>query len=265
MGTHYLVDYENVHENGLTGSDKLKSSDCIHIFYTENAKSVTLDIFNNHGKAGLFVKKVPTGEQSLDIHLVSYLGYLIGANEKKKTEFVIVSNDSGYDRIIKFWREEKNVSVLRRKQIEPEDEKPKNETGREQAKPENKTGKERPRLKNGAGRAQSKPKREVPQSKKLSKPAPAKKTKLNQEVQQALSKADTKNNRGIINTAAKIAAHFYGSEHFMQEVHNELRRVYPQDYLKIYEVIKPILGKYDVAQGAGKDISDKAMLIKKHI
>jgi hypothetical protein len=47
--------------------------------------------------------KVAAGKQSLDMHLISYLGYLICEHEGR-AEFVIVSNDAGYDGVLRFWQ-----------------------------------------------------------------------------------------------------------------------------------------------------------------
>ena len=33
--TYYLVDFENVHEDGLSGSEKLGSHDHVHLFFTK--------------------------------------------------------------------------------------------------------------------------------------------------------------------------------------------------------------------------------------
>lgn len=56
METHYLVDYENG-GNSLKGCENLSGTDHIHIFYTDNSKKVTLDIFENYGKASLETKR----------------------------------------------------------------------------------------------------------------------------------------------------------------------------------------------------------------
>ena len=40
--THYLIDYENVHEDGLSGCKDLRKSDYIVIFFTQNAKSIDM-------------------------------------------------------------------------------------------------------------------------------------------------------------------------------------------------------------------------------
>ena len=119
METHYLIDYENDGKNGLKGCEKLTSSDFIHLFYTDNSKNTTLDIFTNHGKAELDIKKVPAGDQSLDKHLIAYLGYLVGKNANIQTEYVIISSDKGYDKVCEFLREEcgNSISVSRRSTI----------------------------------------------------------------------------------------------------------------------------------------------------
>ena len=50
------------------------------------------------------------------MHLVSYLGYLLGIHGKKCT-YVIVSNDTDYDNIIKFWKEEGYPNISRKPRI----------------------------------------------------------------------------------------------------------------------------------------------------
>ena len=219
---YYLVDYENVHEKGLVGCDKLKKTDHMYIFYTENAKNVTLDVYGNHGKAELIVKKVPTGNQSLDIHLISYLGYLIGINEGKQVEYVIVSNDTGYDRISKFWKKEKGIAVSRRVQIAEKKLMPKRTQQQVVQKQKNSS------------------------INSVTKIDTKKKTKLNQDVQQVLSKAKAGRDRSVINAVAKVVSRHYGEEKFKSGVHNELRNMYPNDYLEIYAIIKPVISEYDV-------------------
>jgi hypothetical protein len=205
--THYLIDYENAGKNGLKGYEKLSSSDFIHLFYTDNSKNITLDIFTNYGKAELDIKKVPAGDQSLDKHLIAYLGYLVGKNANKKTEYVIISSDKGYDKVGEFLREkcENNISFSRRSTIA---------------------------VKQNAEKKTS-----------VSKVNPARKTKLNQEMLQALSSSETQYERGVYNEVAKVVTSLYGNKKFMDEVYNALRRMY-SDYLDVYGDIKPILRKY---------------------
>ena len=102
MSTYYLIDYENVHDSGLKGVDSLNYNDCVFIFYTVNAKRVGLDVLEGI-QAGLRVIRVPEGNQSLDQHLISYLGFLIGQDGDPEARFQVISKDNGYRRIIEFW------------------------------------------------------------------------------------------------------------------------------------------------------------------
>ena len=36
--TYYLIDYENVGSEGFKGCEKLRETDIIHLFYTDNRK-----------------------------------------------------------------------------------------------------------------------------------------------------------------------------------------------------------------------------------
>ena len=97
----YLIDYENVREHGLKNIT-YKRDDMIYLFYTENAAKIELDALSEIEAAMKFIK-VAAGKQSLDMHLISYLGYLI-SEQNGRTEFVIVSNDTGYDGVLRFWQ-----------------------------------------------------------------------------------------------------------------------------------------------------------------
>ena len=80
--TFYLIDYENVHGEGLSGCQDLGNTDHIVIFYTQNAKNIDMSDISNHGSADLVMEEVPAGKQSADMHIGSYLGYLAGKNGK---------------------------------------------------------------------------------------------------------------------------------------------------------------------------------------
>lgn len=63
----------------------------LSIFYTDNSRKIDLDIINDHGEAKLVTHKVPTGNQSADMHLGSYLGYLIGKSVQVRMKNVKLS------------------------------------------------------------------------------------------------------------------------------------------------------------------------------
>ena len=70
----FLIDFENVHEKGLEGIGQLGPQDTVHLFYTKNASKISLDILSEI-QAKLKFHKVNVGKQSLDMQLVSYLGF----------------------------------------------------------------------------------------------------------------------------------------------------------------------------------------------
>lgn len=115
METFYLVDFENVHDEGLENIGSLSQTDHVHIFFTGNAKNIRIEN-GSIKRCDIKMHIVPAGKQSLDMHLVSYLGYLL-AKHGEHCAYVIVSKDTDYDNIIKFWKEE--YSNISRKQKIP--------------------------------------------------------------------------------------------------------------------------------------------------
>ena len=115
--TYYLVDFENVGLKGLEGAEKLTARDRVHLFSTRNAPRITTAILANFNGTNLLVHEVPAKSQSVDMHLVSYLGYLLGSC-RPVPKIVILSNDTDYDDIVQFWKTELNVTVKRRDRFE---------------------------------------------------------------------------------------------------------------------------------------------------
>lgn len=111
MNVHYLIDYENVREEGLSAIQPGSLDDIIYIFYTVNAAKISLDALAGLA-ANLRIIKVPAGKQSLDMHLVSYLGYLI-ARYGAGDSYVIISKDTGFDGVIDFWKQMGDFNVCR--------------------------------------------------------------------------------------------------------------------------------------------------------
>ena len=113
----FLIDFENVHEKGLEGIGCLKPEDTVHLFYTKNASKISLDILSEI-QAKLRFHKVNVGKQSLDMQLVSYLGFLIGT-VGKEPEYIIVSNDAGFHNTLAFWGE-KDTKISQMKSMKAE-------------------------------------------------------------------------------------------------------------------------------------------------
>ena len=107
----YLVDFENVKSDGLNGINNLTSKDKVYIFYSVNADKITFSLHKKmvESEAKInFIKAEVGSKNSLDFQLVTYLGYLI--NENKSEDFVLISNDNGYNSVVTFWQK-KNYKV----------------------------------------------------------------------------------------------------------------------------------------------------------
>ncbi len=99
----YLVDYENVYIDGLSGIDQLTEEDILHIFYTQNRCGLTFGLYEQliRCKAKVELNEVSTGpkttepvKNALDIQLMMYAGYLIGTKQDQK--LYIVSKDKDF-------------------------------------------------------------------------------------------------------------------------------------------------------------------------
>ena len=93
----FLIDYENVNEGGLLGSELLKEDDVIILFDSEfsviNEKELEFEKSITKAKILKMTSQIK-GKNSLDFQLVSYLGLLIGNNEH--CEYNIISGDKGF-------------------------------------------------------------------------------------------------------------------------------------------------------------------------
>ena len=93
---YYFIDYENVHQSGLNGIEKLTENDKLIIFYTTNAETLTFSIYEKLilCKAEIQLYKVQCGgKNALDFQLSSYIGYIVGKHPKCMC--YIISKDNG--------------------------------------------------------------------------------------------------------------------------------------------------------------------------
>lgn len=109
---YFLVDFENVRTDGVKDLKGVQEGDSMVVFYSENCKSITLDVLNSiialKLKYSSFKVKVGT-KNALDFQLTSYLGYLIGQGGMD-TNYYIVSDDKGFEVVADFWKEQ-GISV----------------------------------------------------------------------------------------------------------------------------------------------------------
>ncbi len=307
--THYLIDYENVHSDGLSGCEELKETDHIVIFFTDNAKKIDMDEIYDHGDASLKMEKIAAGKQSVDIHIGSWLGYLSGIHQDDH-RVVIVSKDTDFDHLMEYWHEKTGIHVSRRHQIKEnssdndassgksskngQDKSKGQAKAKEQPKTKGQTKtKEQPKLKDqpntkaqsktkdqpasGSKSGQSKSGSDQSQSMKNNDPSQAKgsskssrndppnassdqtadaperpvltnavKSNLVRDIKTAVVDAGYADS--VVKKVTQFAVESYGIEHMLTEVHNALRECY-EDYLDVYNAVKPALSKYaDVSQ-----------------
>ena len=113
----YLIDYENVNEDGLEGSNKLTKNDYVNIFTSKNAPYFSIKTLVNFNNTNLYFHEVPAGKQSVDMNLASFFGYLVAQNDASASKYVIVSKDTDYDNVITFWRNKRSINVVRQEKI----------------------------------------------------------------------------------------------------------------------------------------------------
>lgn len=118
--TVYLIDYENVNEEGLEGSNKLTKSDYINIFTSKNAPYFSIKTLVNFNNTNLYFHEVPAGKQSVDMNLATFFGYLVAQNDISNSQYIIVSKDTDYDNVITFWRNKRSINVVRQEKIKPD-------------------------------------------------------------------------------------------------------------------------------------------------
>lgn len=100
----FLIDFENVHNDGLFGIDTLTEDDEIVIFYSINADSISFEMLHKlmFCKAKLNYFKIRRGgKNALDFQLSSFLGYKL--HENPTAEYFLISKDNGFDFVIDFW------------------------------------------------------------------------------------------------------------------------------------------------------------------
>lgn len=108
----FFVDSENVGDNWISLLTASASEDEILVFYTLKSPHMNyknLIALKQSEKEVTFIE-CHEGNNALDFQLSTYLGYRI--HDIGDDEFIIVTNDMGYDAVVKYWKE-KNYKVKR--------------------------------------------------------------------------------------------------------------------------------------------------------
>lgn len=98
----YLIDFENVHEEGFQLIGRLGDKDAIYCFFTRNVAKISMSALAGIRGGQIHFIEAESGKQSLDLALVSYLGYLIGV-KPQELYYDIISNDNGFQKAADFW------------------------------------------------------------------------------------------------------------------------------------------------------------------
>ena len=104
----YLIDYENVHQNGLNGIEKLTEADSLIIFVGNTTNEVPVETVTAmlRTPAQIQLKKLKrTAKDYLDFQLATCIGGLVERGEDKN--FCIISNDRGFKAVIDYWQTNK--------------------------------------------------------------------------------------------------------------------------------------------------------------
>ena len=173
MKKHYLIDFENVSDDGLKGYFELSPEDTVEIFYTENAARIGIDFLENclaaPERAALRFIKVPAGKQSLDMQLATYLGALLAGDGAPDAEYCIVSKDKGFASIRQFWQSRRPGAVIRLQRMIRPDGQPQNAGQTKQPEAQNEAQQKPVGAQNG-------PQQKPAQQKNAQKPADAQNT-----------------------------------------------------------------------------------------
>ena len=111
----YLIDFENVHEEGFQLIGRLGDKDAVYCFFTRNVAKISMSALAGIRGGQIHFVEAESGKQSLDLALVSYLGYLIGI-KPQELYYDIISNDNGFQKAADFWNKRgMNLRVRLRK------------------------------------------------------------------------------------------------------------------------------------------------------
>lgn len=111
---YFLVDFENVHSEGLRGVEFLKKSDSLTLFFSQAAhvcESRYLKEIVDSGCSFDTCKLARTGKNGLDFYIATRVGEFYGAGIKT-TQVAIISKDQGYRAVRDYWNANQSVDTL---------------------------------------------------------------------------------------------------------------------------------------------------------
>ena len=101
---YFLIDYENVRNAGMQGTEHLCPEDCVIVFYSVDAPTMErrhLTNISNSGCGFETYRLKSKRKNGLDFYIATKVGELFGAGRCKKA--VLISRDGGFKAIRDFW------------------------------------------------------------------------------------------------------------------------------------------------------------------
>lgn len=102
---YFFVDYENVNRDGLNGITKLTETDCVRIYYSNAAETLTFGLHRriNASKAHFdYIKVQIPIKNAVDCQILFDIRDF--AKEQRKAEYFIVSKDSDFDQAVETFK-----------------------------------------------------------------------------------------------------------------------------------------------------------------
>ena len=112
-----LIDYENVEDKGLVGSEYLSKDDDVVLFYSKDAPNIEkgyIEDFKKRANSFDIVKLRTVRKNGLDFYIAVRVGQIL--NENPETKVLIVSKDTGFNAIKEYcesYTDMKNSVVIR--------------------------------------------------------------------------------------------------------------------------------------------------------
>lgn len=103
---YFLIDYENVRNSGMRGSEHLLPTDHVILFYSSDSPTMEQRHLMNIQDSGCSFetyKLLMKRKNGLDFYIATKVGELFGANRCRNA--VLISNDGGFKAIREFWQE----------------------------------------------------------------------------------------------------------------------------------------------------------------
>lgn len=113
---NFYIDYENVHNEGLKGVERLTPDDTMYLFYSDKADTLKIDVVQKllATQGNIRFMRIENGvENALDFQLITALMCDYSADNN----YYIISRDKGYDAAINMAQQRDRKEIFRCKDI----------------------------------------------------------------------------------------------------------------------------------------------------